>query len=264
MYMSDFWGGIKPLKEKDNPIEKLHILACKHILGVQKQTTNMGVLLEIGRIPMQTFAVKAAIKNWERIKQGKIGEILKNNYNHAVNEKPPWLTGIETTLESHNMERHLNNQTKTKHPFIHKLIFKEQCDIFHRNAFETINAPESKLRTYALMKTEVGCEKYLHTIRSTTLRQTLTKFRLSNHILNIEKGRHTTPMTPKEIRFCPFCPTQVEDEEHFILKCPTYKHERKRLQDIDPAKNTLNETETTNKERFVKLMTNENTIIIAK
>ena len=55
--MSDLWGGLKPLKENNNPIEKIHIMACKYILVVQKQTTNVGVLLEIGRL-----AIKAAIK----------------------------------------------------------------------------------------------------------------------------------------------------------------------------------------------------------
>ena len=53
MYMSDFWGGLKALKEKENPIEKFHYMACKHILGVQKQTTNIGVLLELGKITLE-------------------------------------------------------------------------------------------------------------------------------------------------------------------------------------------------------------------
>ena len=42
LYSSDFWGCLKLPKE--NPIEKLHITFCKQILGVQKQTTNIGVL----------------------------------------------------------------------------------------------------------------------------------------------------------------------------------------------------------------------------
>ncbi len=69
MYMSDFWGGLQPPDEKYHPIEKLHFMACKQILGVQKQTTNIGVLLELGRIPLQHFAIKTAIKIWERIKK---------------------------------------------------------------------------------------------------------------------------------------------------------------------------------------------------
>ena len=48
MYMSDFWGGLKCPAEQRNPIEKLHFMACKQLLGVQKQTTNIGVLLELG------------------------------------------------------------------------------------------------------------------------------------------------------------------------------------------------------------------------
>ena len=51
---------------------------CKHILGVQKQTTNIGVLLELGRIPMHIYAAKLAIKNWERIKRGQANCVLKS------------------------------------------------------------------------------------------------------------------------------------------------------------------------------------------
>ena len=60
LYASDFWGCLKP--PKNNPIEKMYYMACKHILGVQKQTTNIGVLLELGRIPLQSYAIEAAIK----------------------------------------------------------------------------------------------------------------------------------------------------------------------------------------------------------
>ena len=67
--MSDFWGCRK--LPKANPIENLHMMICKQLLGVQKQTTNIGVLLELGRVPLCIYAVKLAIKNRKRIKQGK-------------------------------------------------------------------------------------------------------------------------------------------------------------------------------------------------
>ena len=125
---------------------------------------------------------------------------------------------------------HTNNQIRrNKHPFIHNLVHKNQFEIFHQNAIQIINNPESKLRTYGLFKTEVGCEKYLSEIKNLALRQALTKFRLSNHVLNIEKGRHTNPKTPKEARFCPFCPKKVEDEIHFLLNCPIYRIPRGEL-----------------------------------
>ena len=54
----------------------------------------------------------------------------------------------------------------------------------------------------------------------------MTKFRLSNHQLMIEKGRHIS-MNKKD-RICPICKDKdiIEDEIHFILLCPLYSQER--------------------------------------
>lgn len=50
LYNSDFWGYMK--LPKHNPIENLHMMICKQLLGVHKNTTNIGVLLELGRLPL--------------------------------------------------------------------------------------------------------------------------------------------------------------------------------------------------------------------
>ena len=62
LYASDFWGTLK--LPKSNPIENLHLMFCKDLLGVQKQTTNIGVLLELGQVPLCLDANKNATKNW--------------------------------------------------------------------------------------------------------------------------------------------------------------------------------------------------------
>ena len=50
LYNSDFWGCLKvPV---NNPIENVHMKFCKDLLGVQRQTSNIGVLLELGRMPI--------------------------------------------------------------------------------------------------------------------------------------------------------------------------------------------------------------------
>ena len=38
----------------------------------------------LGRIPFQIFARKASIKNWERIKPGRVNPLLKTCYENAV------------------------------------------------------------------------------------------------------------------------------------------------------------------------------------
>ena len=100
-------------------------------------------------------------------------------------------------------------------------------DQFHQNALENIRQEGSKLRTYALYKKNIGLEDYLIKIKNVATRTQVTKFRLSNHRLAIEKGRHEGIQL--ELRFCPFCKNKIENEVHFITDCHTYAYMRQEL-----------------------------------
>ena len=117
LYSSDFWGCLKLPKE--NPIEKFHMF-CKRILGIQKQTTNVGVLLELGRIPLDICSNKFAIKNWERVQGKHSNDLLLSSYNDAVNENLPWISNIKTLLEGKGMLNFFINLYENKLAFIHK------------------------------------------------------------------------------------------------------------------------------------------------
>ena len=67
LYCSDFWGTLK--QPKNSPIERVHISFHKQLLGVRQQTPTDGVHLELGSFPITLNAIKAAVKNWERIRQ---------------------------------------------------------------------------------------------------------------------------------------------------------------------------------------------------
>ena len=223
LYCGDFWGCLK--MSKNNSIENLHIMMCKHILGVQKQTTNIGVLLELGKVPIHFEAVKLSVKNWERIRLGQANEFLLTSYYNSMTEKLPWIEGIKGVLENNGML--CLYQTKYGDtPNVYSKIFQRLRDQFHQNAFETIKKEESKLRTYAIFKNNIGFESYLK-MKNPNQRSTITKFRLSNHCLMIEVGRHKK--IPKHLRFCPFCPNTPETELHFLLYCPTYDTMRNKL-----------------------------------
>ena len=209
-------------------------MICKQIIGVQKQTTNIGVLLELGRVPMHFYAKKFAIKNWERIKRGKANSILLASYTDSTEENLPWTNGVKSILEKNGMLSFYLNDYSSKPPFISKRLFDRIFDTFHQNSFTSINQDTSKLRTYALFKKNAGFEKYLSEVKNVSVRIQVTKFRLSNHRLMIEVGRHLG-IQNKEERFCPFCPQKVENEFHFLLECSVYKHQRELL--IDPITN---------------------------
>ena len=223
LYGSDFWGCLKA--PKNNPIENLHLQFCRQILGVQKYTTNTGVLLELGRTPLILEAQKLSLKNWERLKAGKGNTLVTHSYHNACERELDWNMTICNLLCTYGMQyRITENSSNLGNAFLGKAR-----DIYHQEAFSQINDPKSKLRTYALIKSEIGREEYLDQIRNTKHRQKLTKLRLSNHRLMIETGRHTK--LPKEQRICPACNEGIEDEIHFLVKCDLYETLRKSLYD---------------------------------
>ena len=76
-------------------------------------------------------------------------------------------------------------------------------------------------------------EDYLKSVRNISFRKELTKLRISNHILLLEKGRYYTPKIPSlagEERLCPICFTNsIESESHFLFDCAFYNEEKKDL-----------------------------------
>ena len=132
-------------------------------------------------------------------------------------------------------------------PFIYKKLHDILSRKFRADALSTISGPEHKLRTYALVKTEAGLEDYLESVRNVSVRTQFTKFRISDHNLEIEKGRHRGLSADQ--RFCPFCEYEVENEIHFLLECPIYKG----LREADKVFR-LDEQNMSEKEKFIFLV----------
>ena len=223
LYASDFWGCFK--LAKSNPLENLYMRILKQVLGVQRQTTNVGVLLELGRHPLSFEARRLAIKNWERIRAGRANPLLVDSYRDSLGERLPWTSLIKHTLENNGFLGLYLGDYSSKPPFIYNKLFQRLVDIFHQECFESIRGERSKLRTYAIYKKETGFESYLSEIKNTSVRTKVSRFRLSNHKLMIEVGRHRGVGNRSE-RLCPFCPDRVEDESHFLLFCPAYRYQR--------------------------------------
>ena len=200
---------------------------CKQLRGLRKETTNIGVLLELGRLPLNISTIKASIKNWERIRGGGANTLLNASYEDSMAHSLSWTMSIKKTLEINGMLDLFINVHRHKTPLVVKCIYQRLSDNFYQTSFEAINKNTSKLRTYALFKHASGCEKYLTVTKNVSVRTLVTKFRLSNHGLMIEIGRHNG--TPKEARFCPFCSTEIETEFHFLWDCPTYSYLRNRF-----------------------------------
>ena len=115
---------------------------------MQKLTTNIGVLLELGKIPLSIYDKKFGFKNWERISnRNNCNKLVIMSYENAVSLKLTWPTKIQNSLSEIGMLenfilRVVNTQNKA---------FQRMSDIFHQNAFSKINDINNKFRTYSII-----------------------------------------------------------------------------------------------------------------
>ncbi|KAK6188539.1 hypothetical protein SNE40_004697 [Patella caerulea] len=102
----------------------------------------------------------------------------------------------------------------------------------HNDQSKTIQHLNGHMKTnskhdfYYNIKNSYNMENYLCTLNKDES-GALSKFRLSAHKLEIEKGRYCKPFIPRNERLCENCNLQlVEDEKHFLLYCPFYDNSR--------------------------------------
>jgi hypothetical protein len=80
----------------------------------------------------------------------------------------------------------------------------------------------TKLSFYGSFKQQYKLEEYLNIIKEPSQRRIFSKFRISNHKLEIEFGRYKT--VRREERICKNCDSsKVENEFHFLFECKKYE-----------------------------------------
>ena len=84
------------------------------------------------------------------------------------------------------------------------------------------------MRTYIRYKHEFSIKPYTTKLHFKA-RQQMSKLRLSDHNLEIERGRYHWSSLKPEDRTCMFCPQKIENEFHFLIECTVYSDERKNL-----------------------------------
>jgi len=102
------------------------------------------------------------------------------------------------------------------------MVKKRVTDKYIEMWLEDVNT-NSKCYNYRMFKTDLIFEKYLILLPS-QLRVKFTHFRVSNHMLPIERGRHYN--IPRGERLCEIC-NRLGDEYHYLFECVKFKTERK-------------------------------------
>ena len=256
LYGSEVWG---PFMNHDwkawdtTQTERVHTQFLKRILGINRSTTNALARGEVGRHSLQEYITTRNINYIKYIEAKNTESLAKQAANYEIlhrNERNSLYSIIakhEQNITNHNI--HLISKSK-----LSKLI-REEFNIL----WQAQIASFPKADTFKQFKGNVKFENYLTDIKNRKHRVSYTKYRLSDHCLKIEKGRHQRPIIPREQRFCPFCPTIVESEIHFLTQCNAYTSRNEFYSKIE--KETPNFTHLNDQEKFIFLMTQENKLI---
>ncbi len=165
------------------------------------------------------------------------------------------LLANETSAESHPLNTlalQLVHKTQllADYSFNLKAIIKEidkNLKDTHDESLKIHFDLQKKLQCYSTLNRTTKFANYL-LIKPFKERQILSKYRLSNHDLEIERGRHRQTWTEREQRICRHCDLQqIEDEKHFLLVCPKYHNVREtflpRFEALIPSFTELSDTE---------------------
>ena len=213
----------------------LHQKFLKYILGVKNNCSNMATLGELGEVPIILHGFVSLLSFWHRTSNMAEDTLVRQALNLVTKDesaKFEWVITVKFLLHYLSMDAYYANSQLISETNAFSSFCKKK---FHAKFVEewlndlaglNMKAGEtSKLRFYKLFKTSFDKEPYLDHIKDFKLRKIITKFRCSDHSLEIEVGRHKNLNV--EERICKLCnKDDVESEAHFLQYCPTYAHLR--------------------------------------
>lgn len=221
LYGSEVWG---PLANQDftkwdkHQIETLHTELCKSILRTQRKTPNNACRAELGRYPLIIKIQKRAFKFYNHLKDSDPDMLQNKALTHRENlERSPLSQLVQGLCSQIQAEPPDPNHTGLKQ------IIRKQKENYLTHWKETTQN-QSKLECYLALNRDYTVAEYLSNVTDPKLRKSLTRYRLSEHSLAIEKGRHRQTWLPREDRLCIYCKQgEVETELHFLTTCPLYQ-----------------------------------------
>ena len=258
LYASETW---EPFLDNDyekwehNEIEKVHVQFLKQLIGVNRSATNLLVRGETNRHSLQQEVLKRHIKYVKYVKEKEGDRLVTQAFIYEQNRD-----GNQTFL---NTIRRYKAQLQEAHGQPPEDSYENILDIGEDKLKQYIkdiflNIWKSKLETsikgetYKSFKDQMSYEPYLNYLNRKH-RRALVKFRISDHKLMIEEGRHKR--IPRENRWCKFCTSEIEDEQHMLIDCKLYGKRSQWFLDIGvkyPNFSALN-----NHQKFVFLMSQE-------
>lgn len=180
---------------------------------------------ELGRCPLDVIIKSRMVSYWGKLVTGnrnKLSYLFCSYLMKCFNDnsyKCPWLRSVKDTLDSTGNPNLFNMDFTTFNPKWLKLkVERTLRDQFIQRWFSGIDTSDL-CTTYRSFKRNFEFEPYLIQLPE-SMRTFLCKFRVSNHKLPVETGRHARIVIPRYQRYCTLCNSEkLGDEYHLFFEC---------------------------------------------
>lgn len=231
-YGCEIWGDKKFVE-----LEKLQVEMGKRILRCGSRTPDVVVRGELGWERQKARHDEMRLRYWGRIVSMRENRIVKTIYRaskerlereeeHGREITHTWCSYTKKLMHSLNLTEEWRTESIPPEEEWNKLV-REKIHEREQIKWRTTCLLKPKLRTYSTLKKQLRTEPFLKVYDRVGIPE-LVKIRGGTNRLRIEQGRYKKE--ERSQRICEYCiDQQVEDEEHFMLKCTAYKSLREKM-----------------------------------
>ena len=222
LYGAEIWG----MKRREI-IEKVHLFACKKLLGVSAKTPNSFIYSELNRYPLVIDARMRVFRYWAKILGMEGDRIPRQAYDREMrelNKENGWGMMLQEYLVVNGFGNVWEEQDEGLAYSMGREIKQRMIDNFWQEEHSLMEESRSRRYvTYLSFKEGHEREEYLSVIRVPKFRRALTRLRFGVNELRANR-RYVNPQANRQ---CPYC-TEDEDEMHILVVCPTYRELREK------------------------------------
>jgi hypothetical protein len=232
-YSVEVWG-----LEDVSPIEKVHTFAMKRFLNIPLHSSNKLMYGETGRYPLSIRTAVKCLKYWIKLTRLPLSrlsrqayDMLRVQHNHG---RTNWVSNVQKILTENGFGIvWLLQEVGCEMRFVAE--FKDRLISCYKQNWHSEIESNEKYRWFHSFKDTFGAEKYLTCILTKRFRDALIRFRL--RVCGLRGHKMWFLSEPSDNSSCPMCGHSLEDEIHFILKCPAYAQIRHRYRFMQPTDN---------------------------
>ena len=210
-------------------LEKVHTDFLRKISKSKRSTPLYMLYAELGRYPLEIIIKTRTIGFWTRILLGKQSKLSYSMYqvlNTGDITRFKWTSNVKQILCNTGRNDVWVNQNNSI-PNNIKFYIKQNLQDQFIQRWRSDLTMSSKGKNFHVFKDSIQLESYFTTLPR-NLYINMVRFRTGNHKMPIEVGRWNN--IDIDDRKCNLCTTNsIGDEFHYLLECPYFKHDRRRL-----------------------------------